>query len=194
MNIKAKRKKLFLFCLLGILVVYVGYFFYKVIPSFFGDSFGVAIAWIDNNGNGKQDYGEQPLEGVCVWAGRSPSYYNADQAGNICTMPYYLTNAKGERGQFFAGTYCRDIYIFAKPPEGYQPTTSLGGNACTVEFGFVPEGSLEKADVLSPAEFAQPIIREQTTNRLKQIGFLVALIVLAAIVSIILTPAPKESK
>jgi len=190
----SKRRTLFFFCLLVITMVYITYFIYTIIPSFFGDSFGEAMAWVDSNGNGIQDVGESPLMGVCVWADSRPSMYNADQTENICATSYNHTDKNGRWARFFAGGYCRNIYIFAKSPKGYQPTTSLGGNGCTVEFGFVPEGTLEKTNVLSPAEFAQPIIRTQTINTWMQLGFLSTLIVLAAIVSIKLTPIPKKPK
>jgi hypothetical protein len=139
------------------------------------DASASATAWIDQNNNGLEDAGEIPLHGVCVWFElSSPLSTNIDQTGD-CSTSSSRTDQQGVwGGGFLPGGNCSEIYIFVKPPTGYEPTTPVMVHGCIAQFGFVPTGSVPAKRLLSPDEI---IRRENLWRTFQQIASFLALII-----------------
>jgi hypothetical protein len=125
------------------------------------DSWAYGIAWEDANCNGVQDSGETALQGVCVWS----SWYPAapTPAPEDCNTEYFQTEADGEFGPWwYSGAACKEIFIFAQTPDGYQPTTDIAVNGCSAEFGFARESTCPERRVMTQAE----LTKRQTIKKL----------------------------
>lgn len=105
-----------------------------------GDAFGLGMAWQDTNCSGVKDPEEMPLAGVCLWTSTYAS--EPTPSREDCAKEYLQTDSEG-RGDpvFFSGAGCRDVYVFAQAPDGFQPTTDTVVNDCDGEFGFAREGT-----------------------------------------------------
>ena len=103
-----------------------------------GDGSAVITTWEDSNANGIRDEGENPLPNVCVWYGFNPENANRKNSANDCNDMYaQYTDDQGLGGDgFLPGARCDEIYEFAIPPFGYQPTTDMVVNGCNADFGF----------------------------------------------------------
>jgi hypothetical protein len=192
MNTILKRVILSFCLLLAIFCVSAVYFYIQALSTMTGDSIVTAFAWIDSNGNGVIDAREPPLEGVCVWASKDSSFYNADQTENICAQPSQLTNAEGEWSSFSAGRNCDGWYFFSKPPTGYDATTALGVKGCTAQFGFIPEGTGRKFDVISAAELVQRTTRIETIQIIRSSAILFLVLLVVVIIPIVAIRPSKE--
>jgi len=132
---------------LGILVT-IGfcYFLYTLfinssfVRSFqpIGDSSVSITTWLDTNGNGILDQGESPLPNVCV------GYFNNGLDELIRRIKYPCTqadktDAHGQGGSDFLAGWTGDIYKYAFPPDGYQPTTDMISLDYFPKFGFAPK-------------------------------------------------------
>jgi hypothetical protein len=104
-------------------------------PEVLADCFwsAQAFAWIDSDGDGTRDEGEQPLEGVEVnfsltfFSGETTG---ADGVAHVAGMHPGACDATLENS------------VVAKAPEGYEPTTELvvayTEGRDLYEFGFIP--------------------------------------------------------
>jgi hypothetical protein len=148
--------------------------------SIFGISDGVArvTAWLDSNANGIRDQGEPPLPGVCIWYGYRPDSKIQDYADPCQFEDHDATDEQGQWGLFLPGGSCDIVYVFAKPPTGFQPTTDLASNGCSAQFGFVQEGIPVSHKVLSIGEFAR---RQIATTWAKRIGVGLFILAIASI-------------
>ena len=117
-------------------------------------------AWLDANGDGKQNNNEPSLPNVCVWGGYGYQFSSWDE---ICNSEYFVTDSGGKWSEFFAGGSCDQIYIAAKPPQGYRPTTPLIVNGCWSQFGFIPSNSTPES--LSPD--VKQFMQQEDDKRLK---------------------------
>ena len=140
-----------------------------------------ARAWVDTNGNGYRDVDETPLEGVCVWDW-SAQVPDDEVIAQVCDDPFHRTGDSGEWPSseeryltFRAGASCEDIYIFAKPPQGFEATTPIVVNSCYAEFGFAPEGSVSHSH--SYDSFLQS---ERLAQRRQQIAIMLAVVTAVA--------------
>jgi hypothetical protein len=136
---------------------------------FFGARDGQAsvITWLDKNANGIREQNEPPMPGVCIWSG-----YGTDSIiqnySDPCKFSYNaFTDEHGLWGQFLPGGSCDTFYVFAKAPDGYQPTTDLASDSCSAEFGFVENNVSVSHKVLSINDFAR---RQFTILWVKRIG------------------------
>nr|NIN65284.1 hypothetical protein [Anaerolineae bacterium]NIN95478.1 hypothetical protein [Anaerolineae bacterium] len=118
------------------------------------DSLVTGIAWEDANCDGVQGSGEPALQGVCVWASTNP----AAPGPSIleCADEGLQTNAHGRADAgFWPGRRCSEIFVFARVPDGYQPTTEIAVNDCWAEFGFARESTCPERPLLTQAELTK---------------------------------------
>jgi hypothetical protein len=138
--------------------------------------------WFDSNGNGRKDVNESPLAGVCVWDQPWLHVPDEKEVTEICGSLCYQTDDSGKwEGDFHAGQACDDFYVFAKPPEGYRPSTPPVVNYCVAEFGFVLEDSALQDAYPSYAAYAR---RWQAARVLGRVGVVAAVAVVAVGISI----------
>ena len=116
-------------------------------------------AWLDKNANGSKDTNEPPLSGVCIWAGYRPDSVIQEYSDPCNFSDSAVTDEQGNWDKFLPGGSCDNFYVFAKSPDGYQPTTDLTSNGCSAQFGFVENGVTVSHKVLSINDFA----RQRTT-------------------------------
>jgi len=112
-------------------------------------------AWLDKNANGVKDTGEPPLSGICIWYGYRPDSVIQDYSDPCKFSDYAVTDEQGNWGKFLPGGSCDTIYVFAKTPDGYQPTTNLASDGCSAQFGFVKNGVTVSQKILSINDFAR---------------------------------------
>ena len=112
-----------------------------------GDGQALATTWLDSNANGIQDPNEKPFANVFLWYGYNPS------SGNI--KYHFSTDEQGKWGEFLPGGRCDEVFVFAKPPDGFRATTDLASNACDAKFGFVAKDVLVKQDIIDVERFIQ---------------------------------------
>ena len=110
-----------------------------------------AKVWVDANGNGLWDIGEQPLQGVEVWAKETPSTH-----GNRDKLTWSLSDSNGEAelDLFLAGCPKVTVEISATVPAGFHVTTR-GDPAAVIDgelvkstflFGFVSDARIPQPD------------------------------------------------
>lgn len=139
-----------------------------------GDDVASVTAWQDKNANGIKDDDESPFPGVCIWYGYRPDSVIQNHSDPCQFSDNGVTDEQGNWGQFLPGGNCEDIYVFAKPPNGYQPTTDLASNGCSAQFGFVENGVEVSHTVLSIDDFARRKITILWVNRIGIGLFIVA--------------------
>ena len=158
------------------------YFFTEGEGSYwvFGARDGLASvsAWLDKNANGIREQNEPPFPGVCIWSGYRPDSVIQDYSDPCQFYDSHVTDEQGTWGQFLPGGSCETFYVFAKAPEGYQPTTDLASDSCSAQFGFVENGILVSHKVLSINDFAR---RQITILWVKRIGIGLFVLVVASI-------------
>ncbi len=132
--------RIIVFLLVFVSVVVAINYFMSADPFYVAHDAGASIrVWLDINGNGKRDIDEPSLPNVCVWAGYASSFQTLATWEEICKKQYFMTNARGEWFEFFAGGSCGEIYNVINPPEHYFPTTPTIVNGCFAEFGLSQE-------------------------------------------------------
>ncbi len=125
------------------------------------DALVTGIAWEDANCDGVQGSGEAALQGVCVWASTDPAAPGPSTLE--CADERLQTNAYGRaEAGFYAGRRCSQIFVFARVPDGYQPTTDIAVNGCSADFGFARESTCPARPVLTQAE----LIKRHTIKQL----------------------------
>jgi hypothetical protein len=112
-------------------------------------------AWLDKDANGIKETDEPPLSGVCIWTGYRPDSIIQNYSDPCKFSDSAVTDEQGNWGEFLPGGSCDSIYVFAKAPEGYQPTTDLASNGCSAKFGFVENDVTVSRKVLSIDDFAR---------------------------------------
>ncbi len=135
--------------------------------------FIAGVAFIDNNGNGIQNTGENGLAGVAV------SLYNAETGSFIV---YQLTDAEGN---YYFGDLADGLYIVQVPEwggvEGFSLSTPsfytvsiLGGsNFAFADFGYVPQsGTLVANDDCAETPVATPVTINVLNNDLPASGLI----------------------
>jgi hypothetical protein len=145
---------------------------------------GVNIeTYVDANGNGQKDANESGLGGVCVWVSDHIQEYTSHDIDEICGKPYQHTTDQGKWAgtSYVAGKRCDEAFIYAIPPNGYQPTAPLAVNYCVAKFGFISAGTAPSIQVQSPVEYSHQFISLQN---LKQISVILGVVLGAVIVSI----------
>jgi hypothetical protein len=128
------------------------YFFFKQSDLYhdlygFKDGGSSAFTWLDSNADGQQNLNEPPLADVCVWYESFPERFYKDDT-NYCDFESHpVTDSQGKWSVFLAGEVnCKELWIFAEAPDGYQATTPLAFHGCSASFGFAPENAhIEKA-------------------------------------------------
>jgi len=135
---------------------YIAYYFIMQSPWFYvaRDGMASATTWLDTNGDGVQDPNEDIFANVCIWYGYGPDS-GIREYGDPCHGHQFSTDQQGRWQDFLPGGSCEDYFVFAKVPQGFQPTTNLGSNACDAKFGFVPQETQVKQKILSVNEFVR---------------------------------------
>ena len=123
--------------------------------------------WLDKNANGIRDQNEPPLPGVCIWSSDYIASVIQNYSDPCQFSDYDVTDKKGLWGKFLPGGSCETYYVFAKAPEGYQPTTDLASNGCSAQFGFVENSVSVSHKVLSINDF---VSRHNSILWVKRIG------------------------
>ncbi len=137
------------------------------------DALVTGIAWEDANCDGVQGSHEAALQGVCVWSSTDPAAPGPSTLE--CADERLQTNAQGRADAgFYAGRRCSEIFVVARVPDGYQPTTDIAVNDCWAEFGFARESTCAVRPVSTQAE----LIKRQTIREFA--SYLVWLLVLPA--------------
>ena len=155
------------------------------------DSDASALAWFDSDGDGRFDFNEPLIQGVCMWASTTLRIYDQQEIVEICEDAEFYeafhTNSLGlwpyetERYMtFFAGASCNDIYIYALPPEGFNATTPLIVNGCSGAFGFAPENVSPQNRALSHEAYVERQEREGMVRLTILILSVVALIAIGS--------------
>lgn len=146
-----------------------------------------ATVFFDTDHDGIHDGDDKPLDGVCVWIGRTPFSYVApeetcDQASSRTRIDAdSLLSSDWQIG--VEGASCETIYVFALAPDGYTATTPLGSRGCYPQFGFANTGeSPQRPDALSSDQYAQ---QELFSVVLKQGSSLLLMVIIAWVVSLI---------
>ncbi|HUW09309.1 MAG TPA: hypothetical protein VM537_06230 [Anaerolineae bacterium] len=124
-----------------------------VVSGCFVDSYGIGMAYVDANCNGVKDPDEAPLAGVCVWT--SGFAGETTPSPEECAKEYLQTDIEGMgHPVFYSGAACRDVYVFAQAPAGFDPTTDTVVNGCDGEFGFAPTGACPPRRSVTALELA----------------------------------------
>jgi hypothetical protein len=149
--------------------------------------------YVDANGNGQKDANEPGLGGACVWVSDQIQEYTSHDIDEICGKPYQHTTNQGKWAgtSYVAGKRCDEAFIYAVPPNGYQPTAPLAVNYCVAKFGFISAGTAPGIQVLSPVEYSQRFI---LLENLKQVGIIFVVVLGAVIVSIAVARPRKVAK
>jgi hypothetical protein len=160
---------------------YLVYFYFSVGDGsrWFGTCDGeeYVMTWLDSNADGIQDTDEKPFANVCIWDGVDPNYgvdleFSCESQNRI---DINHTDEHGFWGKFLPGGKCEDYFVFAKAPDGFQPTTSLISNGCNAKFGFVAKDVSVKQKFKSVDEFIQQ--RKRNAQLMKMA---LALVIVAA--------------
>jgi len=146
-----------------------------------------AVAWFDENGNGERELDESGLADVCIWEWVL-EVPDTEEISLICENPFLQTDNTGNwpnsddyEWLFLPGADCNNVYIFANPPTGYHASTPLVVNDCYAEFGFMLENTESQDQVLA---YAKQIQRWKIVKWLENAGILLAMIIIAGVVSI----------
>jgi hypothetical protein len=142
-----------------------------------GDGQASIIAWYDRNANGIREDGEGPFPGVCIWTGYRPDIDHPNFVDPCISYSNDVTDEQGKWGRFLPGGSCENYYVFAKAPDGYQPTTDLASNGCSAQFGFVENDATVSHKVLSIDEFTRRKIATLWLTRIAVGLFIVAVAV-----------------
>lgn len=181
---------------LGLLILALGLYLgvlilRDTIPFLAGDAAAAAEVWLDEDADGVRDPDEPPLTDVCIWASDQPLDVSAAEIAEICAGPGIPIREDGHwEGRFRAGGSCDDIYIYARPPEGYAATRPPAARGCFAQFGFAPEASVDPDDIHAWDATLDRLIRQQrrrdTVRRLASLlaggGLLVGLGVVTAFI------------
>ena len=97
------------------------------------------LSWVDENGNGKWDRGESPLEGVQLHV--NDTLNNYEDVGSRSTSDW---NGRSNVSVWLPGCPSARFEVYALPPTGYQSTTNNTvqitgpgyGNRDRIQFGF----------------------------------------------------------
>jgi hypothetical protein len=135
-------------------------------------------AWLDKNANGIREQNEHPLPGICIWSGYRPDSVIRDYSDPCQFSDYAVTDEQGIWEKFLPNGSCDTFYVFAKAPDGFQPTTDLASNSCSAQFGFVENSISVSHKVLSINDFAR---RQITILWVKRIGIGLFMLVIASI-------------
>jgi len=148
--------------------------------------------YVDLNGNGQKDTNEPALDDVCVWVADQIQEYTPPDIDEICGKPYQHTTGQGKwvGSGYVAGKRCDEVFTYAVPPNGYQPTTPLAVNYCIAKFGFISSGTVPRIQVLSPVEYSRRYI---SLENLKQAGLVVVVVLGAVIISIVIIRPRKAA-
>lgn len=98
------------------------------------ESSASVYAWQDMNCNGVPDEGEPPLEGVCLQ--RVDGMNAAAPSLEHCDSPVAVTDSEGHWASIVVGLPCSQIYVAARAPDGFFPTTDMVAAGCSIQFGF----------------------------------------------------------
>jgi hypothetical protein len=140
-----QKKRVTVIVLCGIVILlgigyYSGFFFFSGLTPCFpppgmavdGIARGTIYTWIDSDGNGKNEPGEQPLPNVEI---KYPASTNNSFTG---------LDGKAEAFIFKPGCACKCWkyeYVEVVTPHGYRPTTptrkDMAGENLVYEFGFI---------------------------------------------------------
>lgn len=142
------------------------------------DGQATVSAWLDKNANGLREQNEPSFPGVCIWSGYRPDSVIQDYTYPCKFSDYDVTDKQGLWGKFLPGGNCDIFYVFAKAPDGYQPTTDLASNGCSAQFGFVENSATVSHKVLSIKEFSR---RQITDLWIKRIGIGLFALVIASV-------------
>ena len=103
------------------------------------DAVATAYTWQDINCNGKPDEGEPPLGEVCVQVSNQSI---PTPSANSC---WAVTSSDGQWWSSFMTNDCNQVYVAARSPDGFEPTTATVANRCDAEFGFAKAGTCPSA-------------------------------------------------
>lgn len=148
-----RRIALSILIYVGLLILALGLYLGILIlrdssPLLAGDAAAAAEVWLDEDSDGVWDPGEPPLTDVCIWESNQALDISTAEIAEICAGSVRGVREDGHwEGSFRAGGSCDDIYIYARPPEGYAATRPPVARGCFAQFGFAPEAGVDPDDV-----------------------------------------------
>jgi hypothetical protein len=156
-----KRILRFIITVWGIIALFpLGSILYAQYDLYHGplaDSNVVMVTWLDRNANGVHEEGEPPLANVCVGFLYRPNDLLDYARSQHCD---FQTDETGTWSEFMAGEDCSGgIYVYALPPQGYQPTTDMARESCEGEFGFVEKDAKVTQHIVTAEDFARREVR-----------------------------------